>query len=151
MIDRKKLALIHIVKKELQLSDEEYRHILFKVVGVHSAKDLDEKKFRKLMNHFVRSQLYRVNHHGMTLKQKIFIKSLAHQLHWEEEHLTNFIHKYYHENALKMLTRKEASRLIESLKHIKEQLKVEDEEVLDILRQEYKRKQKGNKNAHAIK
>ena len=28
---------------------------------------------------------------------------------------------------------------------------VEDEEVLDILKQEYKRKQKGNKNAYAIK
>lgn len=59
MIDQKKLALIHIVKKELQLSDEEYRHILFKAVGVHSAKELDERKFSKLMNH-----------HGMTFERE---------------------------------------------------------------------------------
>ncbi|MBP9855223.1 MAG: c-type cytochrome [Candidatus Omnitrophica bacterium] len=120
MIDQKKLAIIHIVKKELQLNDEEYRRILFNAVGVHSAKELDENKFRKLMNYFLRSRHYRVNDHGMTLKQKIFIKSMVHQLHWEEEHLTNFIHKYYHKSDFTKLTRKEASKAIEGLKHIKE-------------------------------
>lgn len=120
MIDQKKLAVIHIVKKELQLSDEEYRRIIFRAAGVHSAKGLDEKGFRKLMNYFIRSRHYRVNDHGMTLNQKIFIKSLAHQLHWEDQHLENFIHKYYHKNELSSLTRKEASKVIEGLKHIKE-------------------------------
>ena len=120
MIDQKKLALIHIVKKELGFKDEEYRHTLFKAAGVHSAKELDDKKFRRLMNHFVRSRYYRINDHGMTLKQKIFIKTLAHQLHWEEEHLKNFILKYYHKREFTMLTRKEAGKLIERLKHIKE-------------------------------
>lgn len=119
MIDRKKLALIHIVKKELRLSDEEYRRILFSAAGVHSAAELDDEKFRRLMNHVVRSQGYRVNAHGMTLKQKIFIQSLAHQLRWEKEHLENFMRKYYHKKELMLLTRTEAARVIESLKHIK--------------------------------
>ena len=121
MIDRKKLALIHIVKKELNLSDEEYRQILFSAVGVHSAKDLDEVTFRKLMNYFVRSRHYRVNDHGLTLKQKLYIQAIAGQLHWEEQHLVNFIHKYYHQSSLNRLTKKEASHLIESLKRIKGQ------------------------------
>ena len=33
-MDRNKLALIHIVKKELALSDEEYRAILRREAGV---------------------------------------------------------------------------------------------------------------------
>jgi hypothetical protein len=53
------------------------------------------------------------------LKQKLFIKSLASQLDWEEAHLTNFIHKYYRRESLDVLTRKEASHLIESLKAVR--------------------------------
>jgi len=46
-MDRKKLAIVHIVKKELNLSDEEYRSILQQAAGVSSARDLDDEKFRK--------------------------------------------------------------------------------------------------------
>ncbi|MCK5162057.1 MAG: DUF1018 domain-containing protein, partial [Candidatus Aureabacteria bacterium] len=60
-MDRKKLALIHIIKKELNLSDAEYRNILEQVTGVRSAKDLNEEKFRKLMHYFVRTEHYRIN------------------------------------------------------------------------------------------
>ena len=38
-MDKKKLAVIHIVKRELSLSDDEYRDILERVAGVRSAKD----------------------------------------------------------------------------------------------------------------
>ena len=82
-MDRKKLALIHIVKKELKISDSDYRCILTRIAGVDSSKNLDEAKFRKLMYFFVRSKYYRVNAFGMTLKQKLFIKFLAKQLRWE--------------------------------------------------------------------
>ena len=97
MIDRRKLALIHIIKKELGLKDEEYRVILQKAAGVFSAKDLDDKGFRRLMNYFVRSRHYRVNNEGMTLRQKFFVKGLAQQLGWSDDHLSNFLHKYYHQ------------------------------------------------------
>ena len=118
-LDRKKLALIHIVKKELGISDPDYRCLLKRIAGVESSKDLDEAGFRKIMRFFVRSDYYRVNASGMTLKQKLFIKSLAGQLGWEETHLRNFVHKYYRRDGLDVLTRKEASHLIESLKAIR--------------------------------
>lgn len=54
-LDKKKLAVIHIVKKELGLSDREYRDQLEDITGVRSAKCLDESGFRKLMNFFARS------------------------------------------------------------------------------------------------
>jgi hypothetical protein len=118
-LGRNKIALIHIVKKELGISDEDYRCILKRIAGVDSSKDLDEAKFRKLMYFFVRSDYYRANDFGMTLKQKLFIKALARQLGWDPDHLTNFIRKYYHREGVEALTRQEASHVIESLKAIR--------------------------------
>lgn len=123
-MDKKKIALVHIIKKELNLSDEEYRDILREAAGVNSSKDLDEEKFRKLMNFFVRSRYYRVNKFGLTIRQKLYIQYLARELGWEAGHLDNFIHKYYHERNLGSLTKKEAIKVIESLKQIRVNRKV---------------------------
>jgi len=119
-MDKKKLAVIHIVKKELKLSDTQYRAILQEAAGVRSAKDLDEEKFRRLMNYFVRSKHYRVNPDGLTIRQKLFIKYLAQQLGWSSAHLKNFIHKYYSKTEINKLSKKEAMGVIESLKSIKQ-------------------------------
>jgi len=118
-LDRKRLALIHIVKKELGLSDGDYRCILGRIAGVESSKDLDEAGFRKLMRFFVRSDYFRANSFGMTLKQKLFIKALARDLGWDPAHLRNFIRKYYQRDGLEALDRKGASKLIESLKAVR--------------------------------
>jgi len=117
-LDRKKLALIHIVKKELGLSEEEYRRVLKDHAGVETAKDLDEASFRILMNFFVRSSYYQVNRFGLTMKQKLYIKYLERDLGWGQGHLDNFIRKYYHKQAVDNLTRTEARKLIESLKAV---------------------------------
>ncbi|MFA5008281.1 MAG: phage protein GemA/Gp16 family protein [Candidatus Omnitrophota bacterium] len=122
-MDKKKLAIIHIVKKELSLPDSEYRKILQEVCGVSSSKVLDEAGFRKLMNYFVRSKYYQVNPHGLTIKQKLFIKYLAAELGWEESHLNNFLHKYYHKTTIDELTKAEAVKAIESLKAVKQHQK----------------------------
>jgi hypothetical protein len=124
-MDKKKLALIHIIKKELNLSDEEYRKILREVTGASSAKDLDEAKFRKLMNYFVRSEYYRINPFGLTMRQKLYIKYLAQQMGWLEEHLSNFLRKYYHKSGIDELTKEEAIKAIESLKNVKEHQKIQ--------------------------
>lgn len=117
-MDKKKLAVIHIVKKELDLSDSEYRDILEKTAGVRSAKDLDAKGFRKLMHYFVRSRHYRAGRDTITLRQKMFIKHLQVQAGWNDEHLTNFLKKYYKKEMLDTFTKKEASKVIESLKNV---------------------------------
>ncbi len=58
-MDRKKLAVVHIVKKELSLSDEEYCNILERVAGVRSSRDLTDSQFHKLMRYSVRTLHYR--------------------------------------------------------------------------------------------
>jgi len=123
-MDKKKLALIHIIKKELNLSDPEYRDILQEAAGVKSAKDLDEEKFSKLMNYFVRSKYYQVNQFGLTMRQKLYIKYLAQQMDWQDGHLNNFLHKYYHKPDVDKLTRKEAIKVIESLKNVRGHQKI---------------------------
>ncbi len=119
-MDKKKLAFIHIIKKEIKLSDAEYRNILQQVAGVRSAKELDEEKFKKLINYFVRSKHYVINPFGLTVKQKLYMKFLAREMGWDEEHLNNFIHKYYHKSNVENLTKKEAVKVIESLKNVKD-------------------------------
>ena len=117
-MDRKKLAVIHIVKKELGLSEDEYRAILETYAGVRSAKDLDEKGFRKLMHHFVRSRHYRSSRDVITLRQKMYINHLVSEAGWDKDHFVNFVKKYYKKSTLGSFSKKEASKLIESLKNV---------------------------------
>jgi hypothetical protein len=119
-IDQKKLAVIHITKKELGLSDDEYHRILQEAAGVSTAKDLDEQSFRRLMNFFVRSKYYRLNKEGLTIKQKLYIDYLARVLGWSQDHVNHFINKYYHVDRLELLTKKNASKVIESLKSVQQ-------------------------------
>lgn len=117
-ISQKKLAVVHLMKKQLQLSEADYRRIMSEAVGVASARDLDEAKFHRLMNVFVRSSYYRANASGMTQRQKWFIENLAKQMGWDSQHLDHFIHKFFHERDLRSLNKKEASHLIVALKKI---------------------------------
>ena len=118
MLDRKKLAVIHITKKELDLTDTQYRDLLEKATGKRSAKDLDEAGFRRLMRYFARTTHYRADSEGITFRQRLYIKHLLEDLDWDVNHLRNFLRKYYHQERLESLTRKEGSKLIEALKHI---------------------------------
>jgi len=118
LLDQKKLAVIHIVKKELGLSDQQYRDTLEKVTGIRSAKYLDDRGFRKLMNYFARSEYYRANQDGLTFRQKMYIKSLKDQLGWDDAHFKNFLMKYYKNEIIDQFTKKEAGNVIESLKNI---------------------------------
>ncbi len=119
LLDHKKLAVIHIVKRELNLSDQEYRDILEQVAGVRSARDLDPEGFQGLMRSFARSDNYQVNRYGLTLRQKLFISHLVADLGWSQAHLGNFLNKYYRKAAVEALTKKEASKVIVALKSIK--------------------------------
>lgn len=49
-ISQKELAIIELAKKQLHLSDEEYRLIMQETAGVASAKDLDDEQFLRIMS-----------------------------------------------------------------------------------------------------
>ncbi len=117
-MDNKKLAVIHIVKKELSLSDEEYRNILEQVAGVRSSRDLTDSQFHKLMRYFVRTLHYRVTSKGITFRQKYYIKQLKKALGWDDSHFQNYINKYFHNRELETYSKHDASNLIVALNTI---------------------------------
>ena len=118
LMDKKKLAVIHIVKRELSLSDDEYRNTLERVSGVRSAKDLTDDQFHKLMRYFVRTRHYRTANKGITLRQKYYIRQLKERLQWDDSHFQNYIHKYFHNRDLNSYTRHDTSNLIVALKAV---------------------------------
>ncbi|OGI11347.1 MAG: hypothetical protein A2Y40_00710 [Candidatus Margulisbacteria bacterium GWF2_35_9] len=117
-ISNKKLAIIHILKKELNLTEDQYRNTLERIAGVRSAKDLSDDKFQKLMHYFVRSQHYQINNEGLTIKQRLYIEYEFSLLNWNKNHIENFIRKYYHHENIMQLSKKEATKLIVTLKNI---------------------------------
>ena len=117
-MDKKKLAVIHIVKRELSLSDGEYRNILERVAGVRSSRDLTDSQFHKLMRYFVRTWHYRGTSKGITLRQKYYIKQLKKDLGWDDSHFQNYINKYFHNHDLENYSKHDASNLIVALKAI---------------------------------
>lgn len=52
MIDRARLAVIHVAKKQLDLDDDDYRAMLRAEGGVASARDLDDAGARRVMQWF---------------------------------------------------------------------------------------------------
>ncbi len=117
-MDKKKLAVIHIVKRELSLSDDEYRNTLERIAGVRTAKDLTDDQFHKLMSYFVRTRHYRVTGKGITLRQTYYIRQLKERLQWNDSHFQNYIHKYFHNRDLNTYTKHDASNLIIALKAV---------------------------------
>ncbi len=117
-MDKKKLAVIHIVKRELSLSDDEYRNTLERIAGVRSSKDLTDDQFHKLMRYFVRTRHYRVANKGITLRQKYYLRQLKESLQWDDSHFQNYIHKYFHNRDLSTYSRHDASNLIVALKSV---------------------------------
>ena len=117
-MDKKKLAVIHIVKRELSLSDDEYRNTLERIAGVRSSKDLTDDQFHKLMRYFVRTRHYRAENRGITLRQKYYLRQLKERLQWDDSHLQNYIHKYFHNRDLSTYSRHDASNLIVALKSV---------------------------------
>jgi hypothetical protein len=51
-MDRKKLAVLHVAKKQLGLDDETYRDVLAAHGGVSSSADLDDAGFLNVVRHF---------------------------------------------------------------------------------------------------
>jgi phage gp16-like protein len=50
-IGKKEIALVHVAKSQLGLTEDEYRGVLSSI-GVSSSKELDYRKFGDLMNQF---------------------------------------------------------------------------------------------------
>lgn len=109
-IGKKKKALIHIAKEDLQLSEETYREILQGVAGVESSTQLTREGFIKVMKRFEemgfrgllptpyqpvpKGRLIPLESpegkESITESQKGFISFLLEELGWDEGHYQAF-------------------------------------------------------------
>lgn len=133
MISKQKLALVHVGKKDLGLSDAEYREILRHHAGVDSARDLEEPGFKRVIDHFKalgfwikRSWEQTRPRDGGDLPTRDQLKVIEHL--WEDltqylnaAHQVNFRRGFYgkrlHISPLGPQTRAQANHVIEVLKN----------------------------------
>ena len=115
---RKQLALIHILKRDLKLSDRSYRTLLMRTANVRSAANLDTLGFRRVINHMHQMRRNQRGPDGITDRQCAFVHALAGRLAWDAAHLRHFLLKHYGKNNLGRLSRREGIKAIESLKNV---------------------------------
>jgi hypothetical protein len=61
-ISRQKIALVHVAKAQLALTDLDYRELLLRTANVNSSTELDEAAFERLMIEFERLGFRHVKH-----------------------------------------------------------------------------------------
>jgi hypothetical protein len=126
MSTKGQLALIHVGKKRLGLDEESYRSILKTHGGAESAKDLTDFGVEKVLSFFKQLGFsYRKpkNRQDFTIlrtrKQKAMIFHLMEDLTWWAVRLNKFILKMTGKDSVDLLTKEEASRIIEGLKSMR--------------------------------
>lgn len=128
MINNKQKALLHVAKAQLGLAEEEYREILKAHGGAESSVHLSEFGFEKVMR-FLAEQL------GFKQKkpkkapdlsilasvaQRKIMYHLMEDLGWTPTRLFGFIKKMAGKDVPEIVTKKEALKIIEGLKAMRD-------------------------------
>lgn len=69
-ISKKQIALLHVAKAKLGLSDEDYRNCLINVTGKKSSAALSSKGFEALLGHFNRLGFKQMPNAGQALGER---------------------------------------------------------------------------------
>lgn len=129
MIDRSKLAVVHVARKELRLDEDQYRALLRAECGVESAAQLDDAMFSRLMKRFEklgfvstakqqrRDRRVRRPAALITTEQQALIDQLFRKLGWDEPSRRMGFSKRCCRKSFPQ-TRGDANRVIEGLKAI---------------------------------
>lgn len=113
---------------ELSLDDEELHSIVYRETGKESIRALTQGEINKVCSELSRlkDSVKKGNggqRQGMATDNQLYlVKKLEEELGWADnpKRLKAFMLKYYNRASVKWLTFKEASRLIESLKKMKQ-------------------------------
>jgi hypothetical protein len=127
MIKKSQIALIHVAKSKLGLTEEEYRTILRVHGGVETSVDLDEWGLEKVMR-LLRDLGFRYKKKARrpdlailaSEGQRKIIYHLMEDLGWIPSRLYGFITKMTGEKTPEELKKEEASKVIEGLKAMRD-------------------------------
>lgn len=125
----KKIALLHVAKRALRLTDDDYRAMLMQAAGVESAKELDLLGFERVLAHLTRlgfkstwSTRTYGNRAGMASPAQVdLIRKLWGEYHQGDDEtaeaaLNAWLTRYHHVSALRFVTADIAGRIIPGLK-----------------------------------
>lgn len=136
MIERKKIALVHLAKKTLNMHEEDYRAMLKRAAGVESAKDLDANGFAAVMVDFgklgfestaareKRKAPYRAGGHA-TYAQCAYIRRLWQEYKGEEDiaGLRRWLQRQFKASDPRFLDQDTTKKVIYALQHFKPKAK----------------------------
>jgi len=120
------LALIHVAKAQLGLSEDEYREILKAHGGAESAKFLDDLGVDRVLKFFYQLGFKRAKSKRRDLRilasdgQKKMIHCLMEDLGWDRQRLSGFVDRVTAKDYPEELTKQEASKVIEGLKAMRD-------------------------------
>jgi phage gp16-like protein len=128
-IDKKEIAVIHIAKTQLGISEEDYRAILKQQCGVESSKQLDKRGLATLMDYFAKlgfKSTARARRFGQragmaTPGQVTLMRKL-----WEEytgvvsgdQEMGKWLHRHFKISALRFVSSEKAPKVIHALRHM---------------------------------
>lgn len=130
-ISQKKLAVIHIARAQLNMSEEAYRELLLNEGGVSSSKDLDAAGFERVMKRFDQVGLRRTKWAApsarmpdgrrddmASAKQIEFIRGMWRVWHGKDDRrsLGRWLHRSYEISDIRFATTAVASMAIEGLR-----------------------------------
>lgn len=128
-LSQKQIALLHVAKRELGLSDERYRDILFRLCACESSKFLDQDGFDLVMQCFsalgFKSSWNEKNfghRYGMATPNQVrYIRKLwsayrKPEIEDGDASLNKWLSRYHHVSALRFVSEEMASKIIPALK-----------------------------------
>jgi len=127
MATKRQLAAIAIARKQLGMSDDAYRALLYDLAGVRTAKDLGNPGVSALFSHFVRlgwrpalRRPFYGHRRGMASQQQVsLVRGLWAQYAGEaspERDLDKWIHRTFGVSSLRFLTAECAPKAIAALR-----------------------------------
>lgn len=126
MLANKKVALIHVAKNQLHLSDTQYRKLLAAAGGVRSSKELDDAGFNEIMRAFTmlgfKSNLARAtfgDRPGMaTPPQVARIRALWEKYagRYDEREISHWLEHFFGVSTLRFMDRDSAAKVLTALK-----------------------------------
>lgn len=119
MLTHSQLALIHIARAQIEISEDDYRNLLKSNFKVESSKNLTPFQFKELLEIF-ENKLGFVKITGeLSEGQYKKIRKMCNLLKWNRERINGFVKRQLGEHkAIETLDKSEANKIIEGLKGV---------------------------------
>ena len=138
MLNKAKLQLLHIARRELQMDEVDYRTELLRLGGVESARDLDERGFDALMDRFKqlgftsqrdRKGFFGISRPGMASPAQLaLIVDLWKELvpNPSDASLARWLERHFSVSAVRFLTSAKANAVIGAMRAWQKRKEAED-------------------------